>query len=44
MAPDDQMLIGGTWVPDKVPHEVQNTYDGSVLGTIPLADFDEAGG
>ena len=44
MAPDDQMLIGGTWVPGKVPHEVQHTYDGSVLGTIPLADFNEIGG
>jgi len=44
MAPDDQMPIGGTWVPGKVQHEVKNTYDGSVLGTIPFADFDEVGG
>jgi iron-sulfur cluster assembly accessory protein len=29
--------------PDKVPHEVQNTYDGKILGTILLADFDERG-
>lgn len=44
MAPDDQMLIGGTWVPGKVPHEVKHTYDGSVPETIPLADFNDIGG
>jgi iron-sulfur cluster assembly accessory protein len=38
------MLIGGTWVLGQAPHEVKHTYDGSVLGTIPLADFDEVGG
>jgi hypothetical protein len=41
MASDAQMLSGGTWGPDKVPHEVKNTYDRNILGTILLADFDK---
>lgn len=41
MAQDYQMLIGGTWVPGKARREVKNKYDGSVLGTVPIADADE---
>jgi acyl-CoA reductase-like NAD-dependent aldehyde dehydrogenase len=38
MARDYQMLIGGTWVSGTARREVKNKYDGSVLGTVPLAD------
>jgi acyl-CoA reductase-like NAD-dependent aldehyde dehydrogenase len=45
MARDYQMLIGGQWRPGTTRREVKNKYDGSVLGTIPLAeaaDVDQA--
>src|ERR1043166_3118677 len=35
---------GGTMASGKVQYEVKHTYDGSVPGTIPLADFNEIGG
>jgi iron-sulfur cluster assembly accessory protein len=38
------MLIGGTWVPRQVQHEAKHKYDRSILGTIPLAGFDDIGG
>ncbi|MBI3079528.1 MAG: aldehyde dehydrogenase family protein [Deltaproteobacteria bacterium] len=37
MAPEYRMLIGGKWVAGRATREVKNKYDGSVLGTIPLA-------
>ena len=41
MARDYQMLIDGEWVPGKARREVKNKYDGSVLGTVPIADAEE---
>ena len=38
MARDYQMLIAGRWVGGGTRREVKNKYDGSTLGTIPLAD------
>jgi acyl-CoA reductase-like NAD-dependent aldehyde dehydrogenase len=38
MARDYRMLIGGRWLPGNTRREVKNKYDGSVLGTIPLAE------
>jgi acyl-CoA reductase-like NAD-dependent aldehyde dehydrogenase len=32
------MLIGGQWLSGTTRREVKNKYDGSVLGTIPIAD------
>jgi acyl-CoA reductase-like NAD-dependent aldehyde dehydrogenase len=45
MPRDYHMLIGGQWLPGKTRREVTNKYDGSVLGTIPMAeatDIDQA--
>jgi len=41
MAREYQMLIDGEWVPGKARREVKNKYDGSVLGTVPIADAEE---
>ena len=38
MARDYHMLIAGRWIGGSTRREVKNKYDGSILGTIPLAD------
>jgi acyl-CoA reductase-like NAD-dependent aldehyde dehydrogenase len=38
MAREYRMLIGGKWQSGNSRREVKNKYDGSVLGTIPIAE------